>query len=65
MKKNLLEEYDISRTCAFCEHASKTLDGEKMLCRKRGLVNACFLCRSFSYDLMKRTPKRMPPLLKS
>lgn len=64
MKKKLLEEYDISKTCAFCEYATKTLDSEKMLCRKRGLVNACFSCRAFSYDLMKRMPKRMPPLLK-
>ena len=61
-EKKLCEEYDIAKKCAFCEYASKTLDEEKMLCKKKGIVHADYVCRSFSYDLMKRMPKRMPTL---
>lgn len=64
MKKKLCEQYDISKKCAFCENASKTLDESKMLCKKKGVVNAEYICRSFRYDLMKRVPKRLPVLPK-
>ena len=64
MKKKLYEEYDIAKKCAFCEYASPTLDTERMICRKKGIVSAEFSCRAFSYDLMKRAPKRLPPLVK-
>lgn len=62
MKKKLFEEYDISKKCEFCEYASKTLDDEKMLCKKKGIVHIEYSCRNFKYDIMKRTPKRLPPL---
>ena len=62
MKKKLCEQYDISKKCAFCEYASKTLDEEKMLCKKKGVVNAEYSCMAFRYDLMKRAPKRLPSL---
>lgn len=62
MKKKLCEEYDIVKKCAFCEFASKTLDEERMLCKKKGVVHADYKCRAFQYDLMKRVPKRLPPL---
>ncbi len=62
MNKKLFEEYDISKKCAFCEFASKTLDDERMICKKKGVVHADFACRSFRYDLMKRVPRRLPPI---
>ena len=62
MKKKLYEQYDISKKCAFCEYASKTLDEEKMLCKKKGVVSCEYACMSFRYDLMKRAPKRLPTL---
>ena len=64
MKNKLCEQYDIAKKCAFCEYASKTLDDEKMLCKKKGVVHADYFCRSFRYDLMKRVPKRLPTLPK-
>lgn len=62
MKKKLCEEYDIAKKCAFCEYACGTLDPEKMICKKKGIVHAEYACRSFRYDLMKRVPKRLPAL---
>ena len=64
MKKKLCEEYDIAKKCAFCEHASKTLDSERMICKKKGIVHAEYTCRAFRYDLMKRQPRRLPLLQK-
>ncbi len=62
MKKKLCEAYDISKKCAFCENASKTLDAGRMICKKKGIVHADYKCLSFRYDLTKRAPKRLPPL---
>ena len=62
MNKKQLEEFDISKKCAFCEFASKTLDESKMICKKKGVVHADYSCRAFRYDLMKRVPKRIPKL---
>ena len=63
MKKKIYEEYDIAKKCEFCEFASKTLDEEKMICKKKGIVHADYACRAFRYDLMKRMPKRLPPIV--
>ena len=62
MKKKIFSQYDITKSCAFCEFASKTLDESKMLCKKKGVVDAEYSCLAFRYDLMKRAPKRLPPL---
>ena len=40
MKKKILEQYDITKKCEFCEYASKTLDDERMICKKKGVVHA-------------------------
>lgn len=63
MNKKLLEEYDITKKCSVCEFASKTLDEERMICKKKGVVHADYCCHSFRYDLMKRVPKRLPPII--
>lgn len=62
MKKKQLEELDIAKKCAFCEHASGTLTPDCMICKRRGVVSSEFHCRAFVYDLMKRHPKRLPAL---
>ena len=64
MKNKILQQYDIDKRCAFCEFASKTLDEEKMICKKKGVVHVDYFCRAFRYDLMKRAPKRLPALPK-
>ncbi len=62
MRKKLSEAYDIAKKCTYCEFASKTLDAEKMICKKKGIVHADYKCHSFRYDLTKRVPKRLPAL---
>lgn len=51
---------DIIRTCASCEYASLLHLTDQVLCSRRGIVNADFSCRRFSYDPLKRKPKPFP-----
>ena len=56
----------VERVCAFCEYAISlpTSDGEEndVICEKRGVVRADYVCGKFRYDLLKRTPKDKPAL---
>ena len=52
----MLFRKDIEPACALCSHASE-IDGQTLLCRRRGVVDAGFRCRRFKYDATKRVPK--------
>ena len=56
MMKN--EELDEERYCAFCEHSATLHGDEYVLCQKKGVVRAAFVCRKFSYDPLKRRPAK-------
>jgi hypothetical protein len=49
--KSVSEE---ERYCAFCEHAALLRDEDYVLCEKKGVVSSTFVCRRFSYDVLKR-----------
>ena len=52
-------EYE--KSCLYCEYAVKkqTTRGEALLCRRRRVrVKENGHCADFSYDLLKRTPRR-------
>ena len=51
---------EITRVCLFCESAVPLADGESVLCEKKGVVTADYVCRGFRYDPLKRVPK--PPV---
>ena len=44
--------------CANCEHASLLHGDEYVLCEKKGVVRAAYVCRKFSYDPLKRRPSK-------
>jgi len=50
----------IPPACKYCEYGS--LDGEKVLCKKRGPVDPEGRCRSYRYAPLRRIPKRAAPL---
>lgn len=54
------QDYEITKTCQYCELAQPLADEETMLCQKKGVVNSGYVCRKFKYDLLKRTPA--PPM---
>lgn len=53
----MLFRKDIDRCCAYCKHAGAA-GGDRMLCARRGLVSPQDQCRAFSYDPLRRTPRR-------
>lgn len=61
MSKELPEDENY---CAFCEHASTLHGDDFVLCEKKGVVSATWVCRKFIYDPLKRKPAlgKMPSL---
>lgn len=52
MKKRDIQE----KTCAFCEYGVRMIDGESVLCKKKGPVSAEHTCRKFIFDPLKESP---------
>jgi hypothetical protein len=55
---------NIPPACKYCERILQLLDGESLLCEKRGVVKPANKCRHFVYDPLKRVPKKPMPLQK-
>ncbi len=51
----MLFQKDIEPRCSYCSRGTQ-LDGERVLCAKRGVVAAGGNCRAFRYDPLKRVP---------
>ncbi|HEX2937348.1 MAG TPA: hypothetical protein VHO66_00315 [Ruminiclostridium sp.] len=51
-------------SCAICAHGRAANDGIKILCQKKGIVDASFCCRRYKYDPLKRVPHHAPALPK-
>lgn len=43
--------------CAYCKRGT-ALNGEQVVCLKKGVVSAGGHCRSFRYDPLKRVPPK-------
>ncbi|MBR4201752.1 MAG: hypothetical protein IKQ91_10905 [Oscillospiraceae bacterium] len=46
----------IEPKCEYCEHGKRSSDGNKVLCTKKGMVDASFHCPKFQYSPLKRIP---------
>ena len=46
----------IEPKCEYCEYGKRTTDGDKVLCTKKGMVEASFHCPKFLYSPLKRIP---------
>lgn len=51
----------IERSCAYCTHGT-VIDGEQVLCVKKGVVNGEKPCWKFKYDPCKRIPPKAKAL---
>jgi len=47
---------NIEPKCDYCQFGKRAKDGNKVLCEKRGMVDASFSCNKFSYSPLKRIP---------
>lgn len=61
MKKKLTDKKKYAAVCENCLHGRLSPDGETVLCIKKGIVQPDGTCRRYSYDPLKRQPKK--PLL--
>ena len=61
-KKEKKYDTDLPTACRFCERASLLEDGETVLCSKNGIMPAEYACKKYSYDPLKRVPRRLPAL---
>jgi len=59
LKKTTTTNTELERFCKFCQHSSELSDEDTMLCSKKGIVSAGFVCKKFTYDPLKREPKRL------
>ncbi|MCQ2407721.1 MAG: hypothetical protein MJ065_04240 [Oscillospiraceae bacterium] len=46
----------IEPKCEYCEFGNRSSDGNKVLCTKKGMVDAEFHCPKFQYSPLKRIP---------
>ncbi len=56
--KKLLNKKEISPSCSYCAYGKCAPDGETVLCKKKGIVEKDSACKKFTYDVLKRQPKR-------
>lgn len=47
----------IDPRCSYCTH-SRPLEGDQVICEKKGVMSAGSSCRAFRYDPLKRVPPR-------
>lgn len=58
MKNKLLEKKKYPPACEYCKHGRLSPDEESVLCVKKGIVETDSKCIRFSYDPLKRRPKK-------
>ncbi|MCQ2416420.1 MAG: hypothetical protein MJ071_01255 [Oscillospiraceae bacterium] len=46
----------IEPKCEYCEHGNRTTEGNKVLCKKKGMVEITDHCPKFQYSPLKRIP---------
>lgn len=58
MSLKKLMRKDIEPRCTYCQYGTPLSGGDKLTCRRHGVVAVDFHCRSFRYDPLRRTPPR-------
>ncbi len=57
--KNKKIDAELENMCKFCQYAAPLVDNDRLLCGKKGIVSAEYVCKKFAYDPLKREPKRL------
>lgn len=57
MKQKLFNK-DISPQCSICKHGKNTPDGKEVICHRKGVIAADYVCKKYVYDVLKRSPRR-------
>ncbi len=62
MKKSIIENKEGVARCGICFFGTVLPDGSGILCSKSGIRMPDSSCKKFSYDPLKRVPRREPEL---
>lgn len=49
---------DIMPMCIYCEHGTKIMATEDIICPKKGIVKPDFKCKKFKYTPINRIPPK-------
>ena len=60
MKSKLINKDAYEKTCRNCKNGRLSPEGDSVLCVKKGIVDADGKCRRYSYDPLKRVPRKKP-----
>lgn len=52
----------IAPACEYCEFGNRSTDNAMILCSRKGVVSPYYSCNKFTYNPIKRIPKRRPVL---
>ena len=62
LRKKPMFGANIQPACTYCEFVQKAADPRMILCAKKGVVSPYYHCKKFSYDPLRRVPRRQPKL---
>ena len=57
-RKVSLFDKEISPACEYCAYGKRTDDYDMIMCPRKGIVSPFFRCRRFTYNPIRREPKR-------
>ncbi len=60
--KTIFFSRDMPAACEYCEHGKVGSDPKMILCSKVGIVSPHYSCKKFTYNPLKRKPKRIQKL---
>ena len=58
LRKKPMFGANIQPACTYCEFGQKAADPRMILCAKKGVVSPYYHCKKFSYDPLRRVPRR-------
>lgn len=50
---------NIEPSCVYCSYGRCNIEGDTVFCQKKGIISSHGSCSRFSYDPLKRKPKKV------
>lgn len=58
MVKVMIFSKDIIPMCLYCEHGTKIIATDDIICQRKGIVKPDFSCKKFKYNPINRIPPK-------
>lgn len=63
MKSKLINKNAYEAVCKNCKYGRLSPEKDTVLCVKKGIVDPDGVCKKYSYDPLKRIPRKMPAVM--